>query len=186
MIVGGEKSFCFHDVVQMLAHRPGDAQPVQGARSPSDLIEDHQTLRGRVVQDQCSFIHLDEKGALPTSQIIPCTDPSKDTVQNRKFCLFGRNKRTRLRQETNQRGLPKVGAFSRHIRPGQHDQRTLVFSQMEIIRHKRFCPSGQKLFHHRMPTANDMDLAIVSHNGTHIAPSSRGRRQPTQRIQGTQ
>ena len=68
MIVGGENRPTTRCVVQVLGHRPGDREPVVGARATPDLVEDHERTLGRTTQDGGRFGHLDHEGALPAGE----------------------------------------------------------------------------------------------------------------------
>ena len=67
MVVGGKKCLGAEDlaVADMFDHRPGDAQPVEGRRSSSDLVQHEQAVRGGVAQYVCHLIHLHHEGRLP-------------------------------------------------------------------------------------------------------------------------
>ena len=66
VIMGRKQSFNtgFMQIMQILHHRPGNAQSVIGAGSAADFIHDNQTVFAGVVKDIGRFLHFDHKSAL--------------------------------------------------------------------------------------------------------------------------
>src|ERR1022692_828274 len=70
--------------MQVLDHRPGDAQPVI-CRCPAPyLIEDDERAVGGVVQDVGRLIHLDHERRVPPRQVVAGADAREDPVHNAK------------------------------------------------------------------------------------------------------
>ena len=81
----------------MLNHRPGNRKPVKSARSASDLIQDQQTVPGRVSQNIGYLGHLHHKGTLAACQIVGSAHTGKDAVTDTDIRLVRRNKAADLR-----------------------------------------------------------------------------------------
>ena len=107
---------------QVLGHRPGDAQPVEGGGAAAHLVEHDQALRGGVVQDVRRLLHLDHEGRLPARDVVGRADAREDAVDQAELGLPGRHERAALRQQRQQRHLPQVGGLAAHVRAGEHDQ----------------------------------------------------------------
>ena len=99
-----------------------DAHAVKGARPPADLIQNHEAVLRRVLQDLRHLIHLDHEGALPADKVIARPDAREDAVDGRKCHLLRRHEAAALRHERQKGDLAHVGRLSRHIRPcDEHD-----------------------------------------------------------------
>ena len=84
-------------VADMLHDSPGNAQSVKGTGSASDLIQDQQTVSGRVSQNIGYLGHLHHKGTLAACQIVGSAHTGKDAVTDTDIRLVRRNKAADLR-----------------------------------------------------------------------------------------
>ena len=66
--------------VQVLQHRPGDGQPVEGGRAAPDLVEDHQAALRRLVEDCRRLGHLDHEGGAAARQVVGGADTGEEPV----------------------------------------------------------------------------------------------------------
>ena len=112
-----KQRLCAHLVVQVLDDAPRQAQPVERARAPANLIQDDQAAGRRVVQDVRRLAHLHHEGGLSARQIVACSDAREDAVHQVDPRLRRRDERASLRQQGEQRHLAYVSALARHVRP---------------------------------------------------------------------
>ena len=57
-------------VLDKFGNGPGDAQPVIGAGSTPDFIEQNQAACGGAIENMCSFDHFDHERALAPGEIV--------------------------------------------------------------------------------------------------------------------
>ncbi len=134
--MGGEDTVSADRVQNILGHDPGDADPVVGARSAADLVQNDQgSIRG-VVQNRGSLCHLDPEGALARTQVISSANAGEDPIEDRKLRRFRRNETAYLRHHRDHRCLAQIGRFACHIRPGQDDE-SMVFIQMQVVGYEK-------------------------------------------------
>ena len=69
-IMSGEQRLGAHLVMQIFHRRPGDREPIVSGGAAANLIKDHETALGSVVQDIRCLTHLDHEGGLASRQII--------------------------------------------------------------------------------------------------------------------
>ena len=114
-------------VVQKFRHAPGDRQPVECRCSASDLVQNDQASLGRVVHDVRRLVHLHHERRLPARQIVVRADPRENAIDQSDLRACRRDKAADLRHQHNQRDLPDVSRFARHVRP-RHNRQPHVFA----------------------------------------------------------
>ena len=63
MIMSGKQCFGFHPVfMEVFHHGPCYGNSVIGTGPPADLIEQNKAAVREVIQDTCSFVHLNHEG----------------------------------------------------------------------------------------------------------------------------
>ncbi len=116
VVMRGKQRAAADHVVQMLGHGPGERDAVVRARAAADLVENHQAPRGGRVEDAGRLRHLDHERALPFAQLVAGADAGENAVGDADPRVAGRHERPHLRQDRDQRRLPNVRAFARHVR----------------------------------------------------------------------
>ena len=132
----------------MLNHRPCNGQTIKGTGASADLIQDQQTFGSGIPKDIGYLRHLHHKGTLAAGQVVGSPYPGKDPVYNADIGLAGRYKRTDLGHKDDQRRLPHISRFSRHIWTGDHRDTVFPIVQIGVIGNKHII--GDHLLHHRM------------------------------------
>ena len=113
--------------LEMLDHRLGDRQAVEGARAPAHLVEDHEASRRGPVEDPGSLRHLDQKRARPAGEVVARPDPGEEAVDDAEPAPPGRHETAGLGQHGQQRRLADEGALAAHVGAGdQQDRRAAV------------------------------------------------------------
>ncbi len=82
--------------------------------------------------------------------------------RHREPRLAGRNERTHLGHQNDQRGLPEIRGLPAHV--GSGDQQNLLRSviQVKIVGHKSLALLFQQLLDHGMAARDDHDLAVIA------------------------
>ena len=160
MVVGGElgPAAALRIVVQKLRHRPRDRESVEGAGSPADLVENHQTFRRDVIEDVRRFDHLHHEGALPAGEVVGGPDPGEDAVHQPDLRRLRRNERAHLRHDDQKSGLPDVGGFAGHVRTGDDHHPVAVAVEQAVVWDEIF--RAEQRVEHRMASAAD-DQPVV-------------------------
>src|SRR5512143_2680976 len=120
VIMRGEQRSCLNDVDNMFGNRPGDAYPVEGTRTPPDLIQDDKAVRCGVVHDVCCLDHLHHESALPFREKIRGPDPRKNPVCNAYGCGSCRYEAPHLGHKHNQGDLSHIRGLPGHVRSGNN------------------------------------------------------------------
>ena len=116
-------------IVNIFRHRPGDAETVEGARPPADLVQDDEApLRG-VAEDVRHLVHLHHEGALPPGQAVRRADAGEDPVDHADPRPGRGDETPHLGHQNDQGDLPDIGRFSGHV--GTGDDQKAVFLQIE-------------------------------------------------------
>ena len=158
-VVGGEQGKGLEIAGQMFRRRPGQAQAIEGAGAAADLVHQHQTLGGGVVEDVGGFRHLHHEGGAATGQVIRRTDTGKDPVQIADAGAGGRHTAAQVGEQGNQRGLAHVGGFTAHVRASD-DHHTAGIVQMQAVGHEGVI---QHLLHHRVAAIDNLDDGFLVH-----------------------
>ena len=78
--------------------------------------------------------------------------------------LLGGHKRSGVRQQGEQSDLPNIGAFARHVRPGDQSDLLVAQIQLRVVGNKPFFVDA--LIQHRMaPLANMQDCLLSPISG---------------------
>ena len=87
--------------MEVFSHRPGNAQPIVGARTTTDLIENNQTALCCIIQNIGRFIHLDHKRRVPPSELITRANTGKNTIDQPETTLPSWHPGTHLSHKHN-------------------------------------------------------------------------------------
>ncbi|MNQ03551.1 hypothetical protein D3C85_162540 [compost metagenome] len=155
-VVGGEQRVGAQ-LGQSLGCRPGQRQAVEGAGAAADFVHQHQAAFTGVVQDVGSLAHLHHEGRTTTGQVVARADTGEDAVDQRQLAAFRRDEAADMGQQHDQRGLPHIGGFTAHVRPGD-DQHARVVVEAQVVGHEG---RGQHLFDHRMTALLDAHAGFV-------------------------
>ena len=128
VIVRGEQRFRTDLIVQVFNDAPREAQAVECARATTDFVEDDEAARRGIVEDVGGLAHLDHERGLPARQIIARADARKDAVHEINARFLRGNKTAGVREQREQRHLPDVSGFARHVRPGYQSDLGRVLS----------------------------------------------------------
>ena len=150
-------------VVQVLDHCPGNRDAVVGARSASDLVQQHDAAVRNVVENARRFQHLDHEGRFALRDVVRGPDAREDLVHNPDMRRVGRNERTHLRHQDNQGRLAQQRRLTRHVGSGDHHDLLLLVVEHHVV---GGCtpPHGHQRLDHRVAALADVDP---------LAPSSR-------------
>ena len=88
-------------IADVLHHRPGDGQAVEGTGSSADLIENDQAVLRRISQNIGNLGHLHHEGALAGCQIIGGAHPGKDSVTDTDIGFICRYEAAQLRHQND-------------------------------------------------------------------------------------
>ncbi len=136
VIVGGEQGAAPVDVVQMFERRPGDRQAIEGRRAATDLVEDDEAPRRRLVQDGRGLDHLDHEGRAAARQIVGGADAAEQAIDDADGRRLGRHEGTGLRHHRDQRVLAEEGRLAGHVGAGQQPQPPLG-AKVAVVGHER-------------------------------------------------
>ena len=116
--MGGEECLGSDVVMQVLDDGPSQAQSVESAGAPSDLVQYDQAVLGCVIENIRRFSHFHHECGLSLHQVIPGSDSGENAIQNVDSGLGGWHKTSNMSHQTNQCDLSNIGAFPRHVRSG--------------------------------------------------------------------
>ena len=162
----------FGRVVEELRDRPGDAQPVEGARAPADLVEEDEASRRRVVEDVGGLVHLDEKGAFASGQVVGGADAREDAVHDADPRGPRWDEGTDLGHEYDQAHLAEIGALAGHVRSGDEGDLLRPGVELRIVGDEGF--ALQQLLHHRVASIVDLqDGSVFDLRGRVVVPGGQ-------------
>ena len=161
-IVGGEQGPAAVGRGQVAGDRVGQGQAVVGGGAATDLVHQHQRLRGGVVEDVAGLGHLDHEGGLAAGQVVAGADAGEDAVDRADHRARGRHEAADVGQQHDQRVLAHVGALAAHVRAGDHQHPARVLArfglQHQVVGLERL---GAHRLHHRVAAAFDPQAGIV-------------------------
>ena len=137
--VGGKQRPAFVDVVQMFQRRPGDREAVEGGGAAADLVENHQAVRCRLVEDGRGLDHLDHEGRSPARQIVGGADAAEQPVDDADGSGLGRHEGAGLCHHRDQRVLAQEGRLAGHVGAGQQPQPALG-PEVAVVGHEAASP----------------------------------------------
>ena len=134
-------------------------KPVEGRGAAPDFVEnDEAALRG-VVHDVRGLVHLHHEGRLPARKIVARADAGENAIHQADLRARRRHEAPDLRHQHDQRDLPDVGRFPRHVRPGDDGEPHPFAIQVGVVRHEFFL--GEILIEHGMPSVADDELQSI-------------------------
>ena len=136
MIVRGEERLGARVGVNVFDRRPGDRQPVIGRGAAADLVEQDQRARRRRVEDGRRLRHLDHESRAAARQVVGGADAGEDAVHQPEPRRTCGTKRSHLRHQHDQRGLPQIGRLAAHVRPGDQQDGMRRAVQIKIVGHE--------------------------------------------------
>ena len=159
VIMRGEQRARTVRLVQMLDGRPGDGEPVEGRRAAADLVQDDEASFRRLVEDRRRLDHLDHEGRTSARQIVGGAHAAEQPIDDADMRAFRRNEASHLRQDGDQRVLAQERRFAGHVGTGDEPQPfAAVAREIAIVGHERArMRLKQCRFHHRMPSAHDLE-----------------------------
>ena len=134
----------------------------------------------RVVQDVRRLDHLHHEGALPGRQVVLRADAGEDAIHQPDARRLRRDERADLRQQRNQRDLPQVGRFARHIRPGQQQDLRVAGGKLGIVGDEGDLALAR--LHDGMASGDDVDGVALVQLGTAVVLARGDLRQRQQDV----
>ena len=183
VVVRREKRLCagFLLVAQVLHHRPRNRQAVKRAGAAPDFIQNDEGFCGRVAQDVRRFAHLHHERGLSAGEVIRRADAGENAVGDGDFRFLRRDERPDVRHQRNQRHLPHVGAFARHVRPGDDAHAAVISIHVRVVGHESAL--AHRLLDDRVASLDNVQRAILRHFGADVVVLYRRFRQRQQRVQ---
>ncbi len=163
-VVGGKQGVGANLACQLLGAGPCQREAVVGAGAAANLVHQHQTAGGGVVEDIGGFGHLHHKGGAAGGEIVRRPDAGKDTVDGADAGAVGRHEGADMGQQHDERSLAHVGGFTAHVGAGD-DQHPPLPLQPDGVGDEGV---GHHLLHHRMAARLDQDLILVDEGGAAV------------------
>eukprot|EP00760_Papus_ankaliazontas_P027767 PhM_4_TR3440/c0_g1_i1/m.24720 len=104
-------------LVDVLGHRPREAEPIVRRRATTKLINDNKRSLCRGRNHVSSFLHLTHEGACTEGHHIASTNTAKDAVDKRELRLFCGHITPDLRKDRENTNAAHVRAFATHVGP---------------------------------------------------------------------
>ena len=80
-VVRGEQREAAVVLGEPVRDRPRQRQAVEGRRAAADLVDQHEALRRRAVQDVRGLRHLDHERRAPAGEVVGGADPRVDRIE---------------------------------------------------------------------------------------------------------
>ena len=164
MVVGGKQRLGaqLFPVRAVFQHGAGDTHAVKGGRTPSDLVENQQTVGGGSMENVTDLGHLHHKGGLTGAQIVAGADTGENTVHHAQMGSARRYERAYLRHQHHQRHLAHIGGFARHVGPGDNGHPVLFLAHIGVVGDKQTVPPH--LLHHGVTAVMDLQHTALVHH----------------------
>ena len=105
-IVSGEQSLGMHAGTEIFDCGPGNGKAIIGGSAATDFVEQDERTRRRGMQDGGGLGHLDHEGGSSPGEVVAGPDAGEDAIHDAESRRAGRNKRSHLREDHDQRCLP--------------------------------------------------------------------------------
>ena len=170
VVVRREERSGLDPVGDIFGDGPGQADSVEGARSPPHLVEYDQAAVGGVVQDIGGLVHLDHEGRLSPGQVVARADPGEEPVDDADLGLLSRDEAAGLGQQGQESHLADVGGLAGHVWPGDDHDVVLVI-EVDRVGDEGF---GRRYsLDYRMTPLLDQQPGSVVHHGPDVAALRR-------------
>ncbi len=166
-------------VVDELRGRPGDRAAVGRGGAPAHLVEQHQRVGPRIVEDLRQFAHLAHERRLAAGDVVGGADAGEQPVEDgERGCLCG-DERPGLCEDGRERDGPHVRRLAAHVRPRDHRDRPA--REVDVVRDERLLGALDD----RVPTALDLDASVrvVDDLRSDVVAVDRHGRQRSQRVE---
>ena len=180
VIMRREQGARFDLIVQKFRDAPRNRKPVECRCSAPDLIQNYQAALGRIVHNVRRLVHLHHKRRSATCEIVARADPCENTIDQPDLRARRRHEAADLREQHNQRHLPDVSGFARHIRASNNCEPHFAVER-RIVRHKFFF--HQILVEHRMPAVLDRESQRIVQCRPAVIKKPRRFREPAGNIE---
>src|SRR5439155_22286374 len=169
VIVRGEEcqGLQLRSIMKVLEDGLRDADPVIGARAPTDLIEDQQAAWSGMGQDVRRLHHLHHEGRQSAGQLVVRADSSEDAIADPDDGPIRGNIAAKLRQQDDDPRLPQIGRLPRHVLPAEQHYRGGLRFEPEIVWDKS--TRSELRLHQGMAAAGDVDPGLLAECGSHPA-----------------
>ncbi len=169
MVVRGKERarFRFRMLMDVLHDCPGDGNTVIRGSAASQLVEQYQATRRKVVQDVCRLVHLYHKGRLAHGNIIAGPHTGEYLIHQPDMGILRRYETADLSQQRNQCRLPQQSGLTRHIGTC-YDNNLLGLAIQHHIVGNILLADGKLFLNHRMPSLADFQHIVVGNDGTYI------------------
>ena len=162
--MGGEQGVGANLARQLFGAGPRQRQAVVGAGAAANLVHQHQTAGGGVVEDVGGLGHLHHKGGAAGGEIVRCSDAGEDAVDGADAGAVGGHEGADMSQQHDQCGLAHVGRFTAHVGACDDQHPPLPF-QPDGVGDKGI---AHHLLHHRMAARLDQDLILIDEGGAAV------------------
>ena len=157
-IVRGEQRHRFNTAGETFRAGPGERKAVIGGGAAPDFIHQHQAMLCSVVQDISGFGHLHHKGRTAGGEIVRRADAGENAIDRTNGRLLRGHEAADTGQQHNQRRLSHIGAFTAHVRAGNHQHAALRGKRQRVSDKRLF----QHLLHHRVTPAGELNARFVA------------------------
>ena len=155
---------------QVLGHRPGDREAVEGGGAAADLVEQHQAALAGVAQDVGGLLHLDHERRLAAQDLVARADAREDAVDEPELGLARRHEAAHLRHERDERHLAQEGGLAAHVRAGQHEEPRRAVAHRQVVRDERL---AQHPLHDRVAALAVDELVAPREARLHVVEARR-------------
>src|SRR5208283_1448939 len=162
--------------VQVLDHRPGDAQAVIRRRPAPYLVQDDQRAVGGVVQDVGRLVHLHHEGRVAARKVVAGPDTREYPVHEPDPARRGGDPRANLGHEGDQGDLPDVGRLARHVGPRYQGDLGVAARERGVVGDEGLGAAGaglarpEALLDHRVAPLADLERVALVDLRPAVAP----------------
>ncbi|MEY2726686.1 MAG: hypothetical protein RLZZ458_2553, partial [Planctomycetota bacterium] len=175
VVVGGEHGSATSFIVEEFGDGPCKGNPIVGAGTASDFIEDYEAAWCGGIQDAGGFGHFHHECALSACQFIARPNSREDSVGQTNSGRLCRNEGADLGHDGDECCLPNVSALAGHIWAGDDLNKTRAGvgiaigrdSQSDVVGDELSC--GQESVEDRVSAITDIKDGRVFEGGSAVA-----------------
>ncbi len=181
MVMRGEKTAAAVRLVDSLGHGPGQREAVVRGSAAPHLVKYHEAAFSGLRKNRGGLHHFDHEGRTPARKIVRSADAAEQTVDHPDTRRLGRHEAAGLRQQHDQRALPKKSRFAAHI--GAADQPEPVMrAEPAIISDKGLTLICKRCLDHGVTATLDIEREALHHLRTRPSAFRRPFRLPGRNV----